>query len=148
MPSHSPEIDELQRQMHRVRTSLGVEVHDLVENAKAITDWRRYWRSHPWAWCGAAAILGYVVVPHRRIGQADAQTLAEMARFEVAKVSAANGSAPRRRGIMSDLAGMAMGFAAQRGMQMLGRKLEGMLNSRTVSPSPPFAGSERGQENS
>ena len=161
MPSQSPEIDELQRQMQRVRTSLGVEVHDLVENARAITDWRRYWRSHPWAWCGAAAILGYVVVPSRRFGQADVGTLAELSRAEATRAkatraesngaeatraSAASAAPPRRRGVMADLTGMAIGFVVQRGMQVLGRKLEGLLNSRTASSSPPSAGSERRQE--
>ena len=151
MPSHLQEIDELQRQMHGVRTSLGVEVHDLVENARAITDWRRYWRSHPWAWCGVAAILGYVVVPSRRFGQADVRTPAELGRAESTRAESTRASAgsaapPRRRGILADLTGMAMGFVVQRSMQVLGRRLEELLNSRTASSSPPNAGSERRQE--
>ena len=148
MPSHSQEIDELQRQMHRVRTSLGVEVHDLVENARAITDWRRYWRNHPWAWCGAAAILGYVLVPPRRFGQADVRTVAELTRAEVERASGASAAAPQRRGIVANLTSMAMGFAVKQGLQVLGRQLGGLLNPQSANSSPPSAGSERHQEQS
>jgi hypothetical protein len=143
----SPEIDDLARQMHQVRTSMGLEVHELVENARAITDWRRYWRSHPWAWCGAAAVVGFLVVPKSRSDGSDARTLAEAVRAEIAKASA-NGPPTRRPGIMADLTGMAVGFVVQRGIQMLGRRLEELLSSHSASPAPPRAAAQRSQERS
>src|SRR5579872_6148179 len=114
MNSPSNEIAEIQQRMQQLRMSVGVDVHDLVENARAMTDWRRYWRHHPWLWCGAAAVLGYCLVPSRRFGNADARPLAAMARGSAEK------SAPRRASpIISELAGMALGIVIQQGKQLV-----------------------------
>src|SRR5258708_38688309 len=66
MDTTTPELAQLQEQMHQVRMDLGEEVYDLVENARAMTDWRVHWRRHPLAFCAAAALAGYLVVPSRR----------------------------------------------------------------------------------
>ena len=127
MDSHLNEIEQLRQQMHEVRTSMGEEVHDLVENARSATDWRLYWRNHPWAWCGAAAALGYLIVPTRRLGRADVQSLVKLSQSATKQ---APPSAGRR--IMVELAGMAIGFVAQRGMQLLGDRLETFLASHSA----------------
>lgn len=123
------EIEEISKQMQQIRTSVGVDIHDLVENARALTDWRHYWRQHPWACCGAAIVLGYSVVPSRRFGNTDARTLATLAQGSHAKSSAAPG-----KRIISELAGMVLGMVVQRGMQSVVRGLAGMFQSDTASP--------------
>jgi len=126
------EIEALQRQMQQVRMDLGEEVHDLVENARAMTDWRAYWRKHPLAWCGAAAVLGYLAIPRRKFGTADARSLEE-----ILKVSAANAPPPPGRRIVSELAGMVMGVVAQRGMKFVGDQLQQYLHSHPLFKPRP-----------
>lgn len=132
------EADQLQQQMRQLRMNLGEEVHDLVEHARAATDWRLYWRNHPWAWCGAVAALGYLIVPARHFGKSDARSLVELS--QLVRLPAPP-SASRR--IMAELAGMAIGFVAQRGMQVLGHRLENLLSSHPESgnsSAPPGRG--------
>jgi hypothetical protein len=122
MDPSANELALLQEQMHQVRMDLGEEVYDLVENARAMTDWRVHWRRHPLAFCAAAAVAGYFVVPRRRYA-IDARDLPR---------AAVPQAAPRSAGsqLLSKLAGMALGLAAQRGVEILGRQIEGLMASR------------------
>ena len=129
MTNAASEIEEISQQMQQIRTSVGVDIHDLVDNARALTDWRHYWRQHPWAWCGAAVVLGYSIVPSRRFGNTDARTLAALAQGSNAKPVASSG-----KRIISELAGMVLGMVVQRGMQGVVRGLAGMFQSETASP--------------
>ncbi|MFN0052000.1 MAG: hypothetical protein ACKV0T_07400 [Planctomycetales bacterium] len=132
MTSAATELADIQRQMHAVRESAGVEVHDLIVNAQAMTDWRRYWRRHPSLWCGAAAVLGYVLAPSRRDVKADPQLLAALA-----KATEGNRTAPRSRPIVSHLAGLALGVLIQQGKQMLAQRLASAFHGQTVHPGQP-----------
>lgn len=79
--SDSPSADDIQQQMSRIRSGLHQEVKGIVENARAITDWKHYVRQYPWACMAGAAALGYLVVPKRlEILRPDPNTLAELAR--------------------------------------------------------------------
>jgi hypothetical protein len=53
--------------MRTIRRELGEDVEELVEHAERLMDWRYYWERYPWACLGAAALLGYFVVPGRTI---------------------------------------------------------------------------------
>ena len=131
MESASSDIADIKRQLRQVRTSVGTDVHDLVEGARAITDWHRYWRHHPWAWCGAATVLGYFCVPQRRFGNADARRLAALS-------EPATGKSPvsRSRLIISELAGMALGILVQQGKQLVAQRVASVWNSRIADPVP------------
>jgi hypothetical protein len=59
----SDPAQEIRRQMAEVRGQLSREVRSLAESAKAKTDWRYYYRQHPWLFLGAAAVVGYLIVP-------------------------------------------------------------------------------------
>ena len=51
--------------MAEVRYDLDVDVQEIVEGARDLSQWRSYVRAHPW-WClGGALALGYLVVPRR-----------------------------------------------------------------------------------
>jgi len=121
MSGQSPEIERLQEQMRRVRASLGNDVHRLVEHTRVMTDWRHYWRNRPWLWCSAAAMLGYLVVPHQRWKHADADSLAKLTRRPAAPPPQ---STARR--ILFDVSGALATFAAKQALAVLMRK----LNSR------------------
>jgi hypothetical protein len=63
----SAEVIEIQRRMAQVRHELHEEVREAVKGAQSLTDWRSQVRNHPWLALGAAAALGYLLVPKRRV---------------------------------------------------------------------------------
>ena len=139
MAAASHEIEEISRHMQSIRTSVDADIHDLVENARTLTDWRHYWRSHPLVLCGTAAFLGYFVVPSRRFGNADAIRIAEIAQTSERRPA-------RSAGIVSKLAGVAMGFVFRRGLQIAGEHLAAKFNSYAANQSPQPDQSESRQE--
>jgi len=139
MDSAAHEIAEIQRQMDQVRQSAGADINALVENTRALTDWRRYWRQHPWAWCGAATVLGYWLVPSRRFGNSDSQRLAELSQAAREK-----SSAPRQSTIMSELAGTALGILIQQGKQLVAQRVAQVFESHKTNRVPPRGTGERG----
>jgi hypothetical protein len=56
---------EIQQRMKMIRGEMGHDMRTLVTNARTLSDWRYYWNKYPWALCGAAAVIGYVLVPPR-----------------------------------------------------------------------------------
>jgi hypothetical protein len=59
------DISEIQRRMAQIRHELHVDVQEAVKGAQSLTDWRSQVRNHPWLALGAAAAVGYLVVPKR-----------------------------------------------------------------------------------
>lgn len=55
----------IQAKMRTVRREVGEDVEEIVESARTLTDWRHYVRRYPLVAVGAAAALGYLVVPPR-----------------------------------------------------------------------------------
>jgi hypothetical protein len=60
------EVSDIQRRMAQIRHELHQEVQEAVKGAQSLTDWRSQVRNHPWLALGAAAAVGYLVVPKRR----------------------------------------------------------------------------------
>ncbi|HTI52037.1 MAG TPA: hypothetical protein VL475_13830 [Planctomycetaceae bacterium] len=116
MESKSNEIADIKQQMRQVRMSMRVDVHELVKNARSLTDWRHHWRLHPWASCGAAAVLGFLVVPRRRFGNADAQRLTALSEPSLALSSRSNP-------IISELAAIALGILIQQGKHLVAHRM-------------------------
>ena len=119
--------------------NLGDEVHTFVEKARAMTDWRLQWRRHPWMGCLAALGLGYLVIPTRKFGPADARRLDELAQV----TAAAAPSSPARQ-LAFKLGGLALGFVAQRGVRFLGEQIEQFVAAHARSHetvAPEMAGS-------
>jgi hypothetical protein len=80
--SDAPKTAEsLQRQMQQVRAEMRADVEQIVANAREMTDWTYYVRTYPWICIGAAAALGYLVVPSRSpVLRTDARDLQELAK--------------------------------------------------------------------
>lgn len=79
--SQNDQAQEIRRQMEHVRQDMRVEMDDIVQNARALSDWRFYVRSYPWACLAAAAGLGYMVIPRRlEVVSPDAATLEQLAK--------------------------------------------------------------------
>jgi hypothetical protein len=59
-------IENIQRRMAQIRLDLHEDVRGAVRGARSIADWRSLVVSYPWWSLGAAATLGYLIVPTRR----------------------------------------------------------------------------------
>jgi ElaB/YqjD/DUF883 family membrane-anchored ribosome-binding protein len=60
------DMSDIQRRMAQIRRDLHEEVKGAVKGAQSLTDWRSQVKSHPWLALGAAAAVGYLIVPKRR----------------------------------------------------------------------------------
>jgi hypothetical protein len=75
------DVEAIRDQMASVRTTLDENVHELAENARNLTDWRYYVKAAPWGAVGAAAAIGYFIVPRRiQIVQPNADEIAKLAK--------------------------------------------------------------------
>jgi hypothetical protein len=133
--------NEIQREMRQVRRDLDEQVDELVDQARQITeelvDWRSYVKAHPWLYLGAAAGLGYLIMPTRvTVDRPVADSLAELARSGAIKLEE-----PEAEKSLLDRA-IDMGIAVasstvlQVGMTWLNHQLTGMVAS-ALAPKPP-----------
>lgn len=127
------EMADLQEEMHRVRMDLGDNVQDFFENARALTDWHVYWQRHPWAFSAAASLAGYLLVPSRRSARLDETGSDQAAQSPTTHQTAV-------RALLSRLAGVALGLVAQKGIEIVGRQVEGFIESRRSGRGPSSDG--------
>lgn len=57
---------EMEMRMAQLRAQLNRDGQACREARKRWADWRTHLRAHPWLACGAAAVVGYVLVPQSR----------------------------------------------------------------------------------
>ena len=65
MATASNEIDDIRRQMAKIRRELHEDIQNVVAGAEAVTDWRHYVRLYPWTCVSLAVAIGYLIVPKR-----------------------------------------------------------------------------------
>lgn len=79
--AETSEVEQVRRQMARIRCELDENVEQAVESARQMTDWRYYVSAYPWATVGAAFLAGYFVVPRRvEIVRPDADEIYKLAK--------------------------------------------------------------------
>lgn len=79
--SDSPSHEAVQAQMQQLRCDIDGGMHDMAANARRVVDWKHYVSAHPWVCLGAAAALGFLIVPKRsRTNRPDAAAVTELAR--------------------------------------------------------------------
>jgi len=66
--------DEIRERMALIRLRIDEQSDEVVAQVNALSDWRSYVRRYPWVSVGAAAVLGYVLVPSRAKPDAEAST--------------------------------------------------------------------------
>jgi hypothetical protein len=87
-PQTTLEATAIRQRMEEVRCDLDNDVQEIVEDAREMTDWHSYVKSHPWICFGAALAAGYLVVPPRPSKlQLDFQAAASSADHSVLKKS-------------------------------------------------------------
>lgn len=100
--------------MAQIRRELHEDVQEVVRSAEAATDWRRFVRSYPWVFIGAAAGLGFLVVPPRRRSMTHlAQKAADAAIERVSEaIPAAKIETPQEKKTKRSLIGAGLAMAA------------------------------------
>lgn len=139
-------MDDLQQRLAAARSALVSDMGGAVDSAKTLTDWRQHFRAHPLVFCGAAAALGFLLVPRRR---RPAQTM-PMLQWSPEQIAAAMKSAPinsastaENRSVIkalllmaaTNVAREAAGFAARRGQDWLKHQVQAMAVKHQQNPT-------------
>ena len=130
---NNDDSDWLREQMARVRSHLANDVGEVVEQAKELTDWRRHVRRHPWLCAGAAAALGFMVVPARRPQYLERHDGSHL-RAAMAQSSGERPKSRRARGTMQALGNLAAGLAVKSLMSVATNQLQNIVVSRANHP--------------
>jgi len=129
------DITEIQRRMAQIRHELHADVREAVKGAQELTDWRSQVRSHPWIALGAAAALGYVIVPRRHSAPVPA-VVAVTPAMAVPPTPAPAPPTKKRWGLVGSAIGLLAPIAVRAAQNYAVQYLEQWIASR-----PPGAGS-------
>jgi hypothetical protein len=142
--SDTNRADDLQRQMQQVRMEMREDMQVMVENASELADWTWYVRTYPWISLGAAAVVGYLIVPPRGqpIIRPNAKDLLELAKHQkiVVKMEEPKSSP----GIIGTLVRLAAGSLLQGGMAVVSAQLDQYLKQPRETSSAHTKGNGRG----
>ena len=76
-----PPAESVRTRMQRLRCEIDGDMEDMAASARSMIDWKHYVKTYPWMCLGAAAALGFLIVPKRsRAIRPDLATLTELAR--------------------------------------------------------------------
>ena len=130
----TPSADEIQRQMREVRVELRDEMQEIVDNARVLSDWQYYVRQYPWLCMGAAAALGYLIVPQRvQVIKPDSKAIADMIRQHQVSVKTEVKPQPAP-GLLGGLVNMAAGMAVQGLLAVASAQLNQFIQQVTEQP--------------
>jgi hypothetical protein len=132
------DADDILARMQHVRRDVGDDVHQVVQNAKRLTDWRHHVRKHPWACVGAAFAAGFLAFPKpRRIANEETKEL--IALLKRHNIALPADSASSRHGMMGALLSTAMPVAVRLGMSLVNQRLNaGPTPGRAQAPPSTF----------
>jgi hypothetical protein len=133
--NRAPEtIEQVREEMREIRSNLDDEVATFVQNTKVLFDWRSYLKNSPWLGIGAAALIGYLVVPSKpKVVSPSPEQLAEMAKHARVVVGDPP-SANNEKTLAREMAGMALGIALRGGLSIALKQLNQFL-SRPPGPT-------------
>lgn len=122
MDSHA---DDIRRRMEAIRQTAGEEVETIVQSARALSDWRYYVRNHPWLCAGAAAGLGFMLVPRPKVAGPQIDDAKELiAMLKKHHVQGVTVEGPPS-GLLKTVAGLATPFIIRGAMNLLQTRLTG-----------------------
>jgi hypothetical protein len=135
MAAAAPSAEQIQRDMREVRADLRGNVQEMVEQASGLTDWQEYVKAYPWLSLGAAAVVGYLLVPSRpTVIQPSAKELLELAKAH--KVPVQLQATPAPPGFVGALLGLAGNALLQTGMSVASQYFSQIQQDFTAPPSP------------
>ncbi len=131
MAVSTTQADEIRHEMQQVRAELRGNVQEIVSSAKEIVDWQYYARKHPWLTVGAAAFVGYLLVPARStIIRPDAEAMRELAKNQQQLVKLEQ-STKSRTSLVGALFGMLASSAAQAALAVASHQVQKLLEPAT-----------------
>jgi hypothetical protein len=132
----------LHQRMQETRSQLDQDMQLLMDaarglarEARGLVDWRRNVKRYPWLAVGAAAALGYFLVPKRnKVAQLDANTLADLAKHKhlVLRVEGEPHS-----GMAGGLMSTVLAVAAREAATWVRKELTGLLKDANRSGRSP-----------
>ena len=60
-----PLDDTVKARMQGIRCEIDQDLQDVSASARSMVDWKHYVKTYPWVCMGAAAALGFLIVPKR-----------------------------------------------------------------------------------
>ena len=136
--STTAEITELQRRMAQIRRELHEDVREAVKGAQSLTDWRSQVRNHPWLALGAAAAVGYFIVPKRH--PAPAVVAIAPAAAAPPPVTVAPAPKKKRWGLIGSAFGLLAPIAVRAAQNYAIQYLEQWIASQPPGSAPSFLG--------
>lgn len=130
--------EEIQREMREVRAELRGGMQEIVNQASGLSDWQQYVKAYPWLSLGAAAALGFLIVPSRPvIIRPDAKELMELAKTNRLELEPIAQRKPSRPGIVGTLMNYATSALMQAGMALATQQLAQLQQTLTAPRSNP-----------
>jgi len=118
--------------MQITRLRVRAEVHEVVDGARQLADWRFYPRQFPWLTLGAAACVGFAAMPRRReqveMVMPDVKALEAFARQHKLVIEPGESKA-RKAGVMGALLATAGSALFRVGVAYAGRELTRRFNT-------------------
>jgi hypothetical protein len=112
-----PLDDTIQARMQGIRSEIDQDLEDVSASARSIVDWKHYVKAYPWACLGAAAALGFLIVPKRSAAIiANLATPTELAKTGHPVVNSARSAA---RGLVDALVATVVGIAVREATKYL-----------------------------
>ncbi len=120
-----PLNDTVRARMQGIRRDIDQDLEDVSVSARSMVDWKHYVKAYPWVCLGAAAALGFLIVPKRSAAAAaDLPAPVEPANTGRPAVPSAPTAA---RGVFDALVGAVAGIAVREVIAYLGQNAERIL---------------------
>ena len=119
--------------MQQLRCEIDGDMEDMAASARSMVDWKHYVKTYPWVCLGAAAALGFLIVPKRSTAiRPDLATLTELAKTGHLVVKPAPAAT---RGLVDALLATVASIAVRKATAYLGpkcRKITGNTPGRSL----------------
>ncbi len=117
--------DTVPAQMQGIRREIDRDLQDVSKSARSMVDWKHYVKAYPWVCLGAAAALGFLIVPKRSAAAcADLPAPTEPANTRHPVAPSVRTAA---RGVFEALVGAVAGIAVREVIAYLGQNAERIL---------------------
>jgi len=131
------QADEIQREMRQIRVELRDNVQEIVSSAREIVDWQSYVKAYPWLCVGAAAFVGYLLVPSRTtVIRPDPEALRELTKSR----EMLEQQVKPKKSLVGMVVGMVAASAAQAAMSVASHQVQQLLHSLQQPPAPQTGG--------
>ena len=136
------QADEIQKEMRQIRVELKENVQEIVSSAREIVDWQSYVKAYPWLTVGAAALVGYLLVPSRTtVIRPDPEALRELTKSR----EMLEQQVKPKKSLMGMVVGMVAASAAQAAMSVASHQVQQLLHTLQQPPASQTGGHRHDQ---